>query len=279
MPHDAAQAAAAARYLARCYSASAAEYEALWAPVLRPFGEHLIETLAAAVHLPSRARVLDLGAGTGALSPMLARQLANATLLAADPAPGMLRVARVQHSVRLAVAMDATALGFKSESLDVVILAFVVFHIPDGLAALREVRRVLHPAGTVAVCTWGADAPLPGAEIWEAELTAAGAPPDARPGCLQQAASLDSEDKLRTLLLLAGLRPVRLWTRRFARQWTPSGLLALGSRYGLPCRRLDRLAPDVAAATCDRVGRGLARLAPDALLYKPEIVYAIAARG
>ena len=57
----------------------------------------------------------------------------------------MLRVARVQQALRLAVAMDATKLGFRSEGLDVVIMAFVLFHVPDGLAALREVRRVLRP--------------------------------------------------------------------------------------------------------------------------------------
>jgi ubiquinone/menaquinone biosynthesis C-methylase UbiE len=46
---------------------------------------------------------------------------------------------------------DATALPFEDGSMDAVVLTAVLGEIPDPVAALREIRRVLKPAGRLVV--------------------------------------------------------------------------------------------------------------------------------
>jgi ubiquinone/menaquinone biosynthesis C-methylase UbiE len=46
---------------------------------------------------------------------------------------------------------DATALPYEDASMDAVVLTAVLGEIPDPVAALREIRRVLKPAGRLVV--------------------------------------------------------------------------------------------------------------------------------
>jgi ubiquinone/menaquinone biosynthesis C-methylase UbiE len=46
---------------------------------------------------------------------------------------------------------DATALPYENASMDAVVLTAVLGEIPDPLAALREIRRVLKPSGRLVV--------------------------------------------------------------------------------------------------------------------------------
>jgi ubiquinone/menaquinone biosynthesis C-methylase UbiE len=46
---------------------------------------------------------------------------------------------------------DATALPYEDDSMDAVVLTAVLGEIPDSLAALREIERVLKPAGRLVV--------------------------------------------------------------------------------------------------------------------------------
>ena len=46
---------------------------------------------------------------------------------------------------------DATALPYDDDSIDAVVLTAVLGEIPDTLAALREIRRVLRPGGRLVV--------------------------------------------------------------------------------------------------------------------------------
>ena len=48
---------------------------------------------------------------------------------------------------RAMVSTDLTRAGFRDGSVDVVIASHVLEHIPDDLAAMRELRRVLRPGG------------------------------------------------------------------------------------------------------------------------------------
>ncbi|KZE24969.1 class I SAM-dependent methyltransferase [Crenobacter luteus] len=97
-------------------------------------------------------RVLIVGAGTGLDLDYL---LAQRALTAIDLTPAMVDAlaARAAH-LGLAVdarVMDAEALAFPDESFDAVVLHLILAVVPDPVACLSEVERVLKPGGRVVV--------------------------------------------------------------------------------------------------------------------------------
>ena len=95
-------------------------------------------------------RVVDLGCGTGRLLEALLPRLTAAELIGVDPAEGMIAVARTRFAaeprVRLEVA-TADHLPLADASVDVATTTMSFHHWDHQDAALREVVRVLAPAG------------------------------------------------------------------------------------------------------------------------------------
>jgi ubiquinone/menaquinone biosynthesis C-methylase UbiE len=96
--------------------------------------------------------VLDVGAGTGALSLELARR--GAEVAAADPSPSF--VAALERrlpgaEVRAAPAED---LPWPDESFDAALAQLVLTFMNDAPAGIAEMRRVVRPGGVVAACMW-----------------------------------------------------------------------------------------------------------------------------
>ena len=106
-------------------------------------------------------RVLDLGCGAGRHAFEALRR--GASVLALDADEGELTsVAAMFAAMReagevpaggqaRAVAGDATAMPLPDASVDVVIAAEVLEHIPADQAAIAEIARVLRPGGLAAV--------------------------------------------------------------------------------------------------------------------------------
>jgi demethylmenaquinone methyltransferase/2-methoxy-6-polyprenyl-1,4-benzoquinol methylase len=97
---------------------------------------------------------LDLCAGTGDLSVMLAGQVGpEGRAIGLDFCEDMLAVARRKYArPQLSfVAGDAHALPFDDDSFDTATMAFGLRNLARPLRAFEEMRRVVRPGGTVVV--------------------------------------------------------------------------------------------------------------------------------
>jgi ubiquinone/menaquinone biosynthesis C-methylase UbiE len=96
--------------------------------------------------------ILDLGAGTGRFSQLLAESF-QAQVIAVEPSRGMLAAAAVeQHSWRVTyVTGTAEHLPLCHESCDAAWLSQVFHHIRDHRACARELHRILRSSGRVLI--------------------------------------------------------------------------------------------------------------------------------
>jgi SAM-dependent methyltransferase len=103
-------------------------------------------------HLRPGMRLLDAGAGTGAITLDLAAAVAPGEVVGIDIEPQQVERARALAiergvpNVRFEVG-DVYAMAFPDGSFDAVFAHAVLIHLRDPLAALTEVRRVLRPGG------------------------------------------------------------------------------------------------------------------------------------
>ena len=102
--------------------------------------------IAAVGDLPPESEVLDLGAGTGKLTRVLARRFAKVT--AVEPSESM----RALIDGVETLAGSAEAIPLSDDSVDGVFCADC-FHWFDWTRALEEIARVLRPRG-VLVLFW-----------------------------------------------------------------------------------------------------------------------------
>ena len=120
----------------------------------------------------ARGRVLEIGIGTGRNIPHYdTRQVEQ--VVGVDPALRMHRLAqrRIRQSgldVRL-MGLSAEKLPVDDASFDTVVCTYTLCTIPDPVAALREMRRVLVPEGLLLFSEHGL-APDPDVARWQARL-------------------------------------------------------------------------------------------------------------
>ncbi len=104
--------------------------------------------------------VLDLGCGTGDGARRLKNRYRGALVVALDPAPGMLREARRRSGwlrPLQRVCGDVFQLPFRDGAVSLIFSNLMLQWCDDLDAALREIRRVLAPAGFLAFTTFGPD--------------------------------------------------------------------------------------------------------------------------
>jgi ubiquinone/menaquinone biosynthesis C-methylase UbiE len=112
------------------------------------FPPEAVATLIDVLKIEAGVRVLDLAAGTGKLTRMLAPT--GAELVAVEPLGGMR--ARLEASLLGVRAVEGTAeaIPLPDASIDAVTVA-QAFHWFDGSAALAEIHRVLAPRGRLGL--------------------------------------------------------------------------------------------------------------------------------
>lgn len=135
------------------YSPSASQWERLFAavydPLLRSVESRRLSPLRQVLLKGLKGTILDLGSGTGANLPFLSLPGTRTVFLEISwpmiekgMAKGMGRAGSV-------VRGSGVALPFADHSFDSCISALVLCSVPDPEVALREIRRVLRPGGTL----------------------------------------------------------------------------------------------------------------------------------
>ncbi|MEJ2886359.1 class I SAM-dependent methyltransferase [Actinomycetospora aeridis] len=124
------------------YAASARGWATGAARVYGPLATQLV---AAAPHPLAGRRVLDVGAGTGLASDAL--RAVGALPVAVDRSPAMLGWDAEGRPPAVAGALET--LPLRDRAVDDAVAAFVLNHVDDPTAALREIARVTRPGGAV----------------------------------------------------------------------------------------------------------------------------------
>jgi len=147
---------------------AAAYYEQYWARQLEPAQTRLLALAA----LAPGERVLEVACGTGLITFPAAQAVGPAgQLTATDISDSMVTRVRETATARglnhvAAERMDAEELALPDGVFDAVLCGLGLMYLPDPGQALREMRRVLKPAGRVAVAVWGARQHCGWAEIF-----------------------------------------------------------------------------------------------------------------
>lgn len=156
----------------RSYDRIAASYEALWTPRFVTVARHLLDLA------PPRegSRILDLGAGTGAVARALGEALpAVNRMVSCDLSFAMLSQARFPPPF-CAVLGNMLCLPLRAGAFDLVTANCVLSHVDDHQAALREVLRVLDRPGALLASSWVPPAEDPAMTAWSQLLEAAVGP-------------------------------------------------------------------------------------------------------
>jgi malonyl-CoA O-methyltransferase len=232
-----------------------------------PVQERVRKRLAALLPASSTAprRILDVGAGTGALLAALRARWPAAALCGVDLAHGMASAARRRAAVAVG---DAEALPFPAGRFDLVVSTSSLQWLPDLGPPLAEMRRVLAPGGVVALALFGGATLHELAGAWRAALPS---------GAGDDAHRFHRRTDLEAALVQAGLRAERLESERVV-EWHDDPLALV--------RALRRIGAGNAVA--ERAARGPATLQRMARIYAEghgeergvpatwEILYAIA---
>ncbi|MDD7938401.1 methyltransferase domain-containing protein [Actinomycetospora lutea] len=121
-----------------------------------PFFTPFARELAARVARGDPHRILELAAGTGAVTRELLATCPDAEITATDLNPAMVELSTSRVPGPTWQVADAVALPFPDASFDRVVCGFGVMFVPDKKAAFTEAARVLAPGGRLLFTTWDA---------------------------------------------------------------------------------------------------------------------------
>ena len=257
-----------ARALIDRYDRTASDYRELWAPTLRLAGRRLLREMA---QRPAR-RILDVATGVGSLLPDLREVFPSAHIFGVDRSRGMLGLVPKAFPV---AAMDACQLAVASSSVDVVLIAFVLFLLQEPEVSLREAGRVLTAGGRVACITWGGEFESRATRVFDECLDAHGAQPR-DPSVLARQAAVDTPLKMEALLCGAGFMDVRSWEDELVDHFEPDRLLLLKTRLGFSKTRFDNLEPAVREDCLDSVRQRMEFLVEDDFNARGKVIYSVA---
>jgi SAM-dependent methyltransferase len=119
--------------------ARAPDHDAFWA-----YRDALVDFIG-----PGGGETLDIGCGEGRVSREL--KALGYRVMASDPVAELLDAARESDSAHGYALADGADLPFETGRFDLVVAYNMLMDVDDVPAVLREVRRVMRPAGTLVV--------------------------------------------------------------------------------------------------------------------------------
>ena len=210
---------------AELYERYAARY------ILGPWAPGLVD----AAGVRTGERVLDLACGTGAVARVAAERVgASGAVTGLDLNAGMLAVARSLPAPPGAaitwIERSALDTGLPDGSFDVVLCQQGLQFFPDKTVALREMRRVLVPAGRVAISVWRT------AGVYNAAVGTALRQHIGMDVATRFCASRDvpGDEELLRLAVASGFRDVTLCVQRMIVHLPPLEHFVLGHLAGTP---------------------------------------------
>jgi ubiquinone/menaquinone biosynthesis C-methylase UbiE len=182
--------------------------------------QHQLQKYRREVVAAANGRVLEVGVGSGLNFPFYGKQVE--IVFGIDPSPHLLAIARRRAAtagVRAELLQgSAIAIPLADNTIDTVVMTWTLCSIPDPLAALREMRRVLKPHGKLLFVEHGLS-PESGIERWQHRLT---------PVWCHIAGGCHLDRKMDDLIRAAGFDLLRLRTE-YASGPRPMTYMYLGS--------------------------------------------------
>ena len=260
------------------YDRFARGYETWWAPVLRPRAHRLLDRLDPV--LREARTVVDVGTGTGTLAREALRRHADLRVTAIDASEEMvsgIADAAGADAERLTVTVgDAAALPYPDGSFDAAMSSFVLQLVRSRAAVLREIRRVLHPGGTLGYVTWLVDRrPFVPDRITDDLLAAFGyddEPGDGRCGDVPSGARAGGE------LRRAGFRGVTAEERLLEHAFTVDSYIGFLTEYDEETL-FEEMERTERRRFLARLRADLMALPEDDLVFRAGIVYATGTRS
>jgi SAM-dependent methyltransferase len=251
------------------YDIEARAYLDHWAPIVHPAGAALVDELPG--HNVERA--LDIGAGAGLLLPVIQRRFRGAHVVGVDRSEGLVILANPDAS--LAVA-DAANLGILPGTFDLVVMAFMLYHLPNPSVGLAEARRISRAGAVLGLTTWAGDVESPAVIIWNEELEAHGAVSGDALRRIARHDLMDSPEKVRGLLEGVGFRSVRAMVREFTHRIESEEFIRLRTRVGGTRQRLESMDEGTRRRCVERARKRISGLTTDDLVLRMPVVLATA---
>ena len=137
------------RQVQRAYELYAPIYDLIFDWIFAPGRAAAVKHLG----LQPSDRVLEVGIGTGLNLPLYppAVQLTGIDLSQEMLDKAVERVQRLAMPNVTLKVMDATAMDFADNEFDRALATYVISAVPDPVAVLREMRRVVRPGGTIVI--------------------------------------------------------------------------------------------------------------------------------
>jgi SAM-dependent methyltransferase len=180
------------------WSARARDYADLQEVQFRPLYESVLQR----PEISAAGASLDVGCGPGLAAQVFAQKIANVSGI--DASAAFIAIARQRLPGRDFRVGEMEALPYADASFDVVTGFNAFQYAASPRNALAEARRVLRPAGTIVIATWGLPQDCDAAGHLKALGGLMPSPPPGAPGPF----ALSDEANLKALATEAGFTPI-----------------------------------------------------------------------